>query len=145
MTRANFLAGVLMGLVVSVLPVHAGTRPSETPMLQMLNGEVSRDVQNDGGGLSMWTSDAGIGCATVATGAVYEIHCSAAAHVCAWGDGGCSATAASPNYGRPVNASTASAPAPYFVLTQSDAAPSKLLCAIPSASAALTCAVFRMR
>jgi hypothetical protein len=145
MTRIGFFSGVLLGLAIAVLPAHAGNRPSETPMFQMLNGEVSRDVQADGGGQSMWTADAGIGCATVSTGAVYEVHCSAAAHVCAWGDGGCSATASSPSYGRPVNASTASAPAPYFVIMQSDAAATKLLCAVPSASAALTCAVFRMR
>lgn len=140
-----FLAAALVGLLVSSVPAQAGNRPSETPLLQSLNGEVSRDVQSDGGGLSMWTSDAGIGCATVSTGAVYEVHCSAAAHICPWGDGGCSTAITSPNYGRPVGASTASSPAPYYLVMQPDSVATKQVCAMPSSASTLTCAVFRMR
>lgn len=148
-SRHNLIAlglGLVLGLVLSVSPAHAGNRPSDGVMYQMLNGEVSREMQADGGGLTLWTADAGIGCAQVATGAVYEMHCNAAAHFCGWSDGGCSTTIGSQAYGRPVAASSASAPVPYFFVTQGDTSSStKLVCAIPSASAALTCSLFRMR
>ena len=141
-----FLAAALLGLLLSAGPVSAEGRPSPAQLDLMLSGEVSRSVQSDGGGLALYTTDAGIACATVATGGVYELHCSVAAHVCPWGDGGCSITAASPNYGRPVGPSSAATPAPYVVtMTQGAQDATKLLCAIPSASATMTCAVFRLR
>lgn len=148
-SRPNLIAlalGIVAGLVLSVSPAQAGNRPSDGVMFTLLNGEVSRELQADGGGLTLWTADAGIGCAQVATGAAYEMHCNAGAHFCGWSDGGCSATIGSQAYGRPVAASSVSTPAPYFFVTQGDTAnATKLVCAVPSASAALTCSLFRMR
>lgn len=152
-TRPNLIAlalGVVLGLVLSISPVHAGNRPSDGVMFQMLNGEVYRDLNTyspDGGGLTLFVNDAGVGCTTVATGAVYEMHCNAGAHFCAWSDAGCSSNIALQSYGRPVAASTTSAPAPYFFVTQSDtASTSKLVCIAPaSGSTSSTCALFRMR
>lgn len=152
-SRHNLIAlglGVVLGLVLSVSDAHAGNRPSDGVMFQMLNGEVSREANalvTDGGGLSLWTVDAGPGCNTVATGAVYEMHCNAGAHFCVWGDGGCSSTIGSQGYGRPVAASSPSAPAPYFFVTQSDTTnATKQVCVAPaSGSTSTTCALFRMR
>lgn len=143
-----FALGVAMGLALAISPAHADNRPAgELSLFTLLNGEVSRDLQSDGGGVSLWTSDAGIACATVYTGKVYEMHCSAAAHFCAWGDGGCSTTPSSQNYGRPIAASSALDPRPYYFVVQGDQTfqSTKLVCAIPSATAALTCPLFRMR
>lgn len=156
MRSPNLLAlglGVVLGLIVSVSPSYAGNRPSETPLFQMLNGEVSRELNGtggsfplaDGGGLSVVTYDAGVGCQAVATGAVYEAHCSAAGHFCPWGDGGCSSAIGSQNFGKPVNASTATAPAPFWFVTEASTTSTKLVCVTPSASASMVCALFRMR
>ena len=113
MTRIGFLTGVLLGLVLAVTPASAENRPSSNVLEQVKVGEVSRKLRGDGGGLAIVSADAGVGCVTVETGALYELHCSVAAHVCPWGDGGCSIEVSSPNYGRPVAPSTAAAPYPY--------------------------------
>lgn len=147
-SRTNLIAlglGLVLGLALAVSPAAAANRPSDGVMFQLLNGEVSREQQADGGGLTLWTADAGIGCAQVATGAVYEMHCNAAAHFCGWNDGGCSSAINSQAYGRPVAASSAGSPAPYFFLTQGDTAATKQVCATPASGATLTCALFRMR
>jgi len=144
-------AGLLAGLVVSVAPARAENRPSETPLFQMLNGEVSRElnaVVADGGGLTLMTLDAGIGCNLVATGAVYEMHCDSPVHFCAWEDGGCSVAIGSQSYGRPVNASTPSSPSPYFFVTKSDptVGATKQVCMTPaSGDAQAICALFKLR
>lgn len=147
--------GFVLALAFVVTPAQAENRPyGELNFFQLLNGEVSRELNTgggsfplaDGGGLSIVTYDAGIGCNTVATGAVYEVHCNAAGHFCPWGDGGCSSAIGSQNYGRPINASTATAPAPYYFTAQPGATgTSKLICVTPSASASMVCALFRMK
>lgn len=152
-SRLNLIAlalGIVAGFVLSVSPVHAGNRPSDGVMFQMLNGEVSRElnvVVADGGGLTLWTVDAGPGCNRVATGAVYEMHCANAGHFCGWADAGCGSTIGSAQYGRPVAASSPSAPAPYFFMTQADTVnATQQVCVAPaSGSASMTCALFRMR
>lgn len=152
-SRHNLLAlglGLVLGLVLSIAPAHAGNRPSDGVMFQMLNGEVSRELNSlvaDGGGLTLVTYDAGPGCGLVSTGAVYEMHCNAGAHFCGWNDGGCSSTIGSQAYGRPVAASTTSAPAPYFFMTQADTVnTTKLVCIAPaSGNSTAQCALFRMR
>ena len=154
-TRLGFVfaAGLVMGLALAVTRAEAGNRPSELPLFSMLNGEVSRDLNAggggfplaDGGGLTLATHDAGIGCNLVATGAVYEMHCSAAGHFCPWSDGGCSSAIGSQAYGKPVNASVATAPAPYYFVTEASTTATKLVCVTPSASAAMICAMFRMK
>lgn len=155
-----FLAlGLAMGLALSIRPAQAENRPSEGPLFQLLNGEVSREMNAgaganaDGGGLSLYSVDAGPGCNNVATGAVYEMHCNAAGHFCPWGsDGGaglafCGTTIGSVAYGKPVNASTPSAPAPfYFVAGPGTQGSTKNVCIVPaSGTLAMTCALFRMK
>lgn len=151
--------GFMAGVVLSVSPARAENRPAELPMFQMLNGEQSRSLNTntggfaDGGGLTLWSADAGPGCNNVATGAVYEMHCNAAGHFCAWGsDGGtggsfCNTTIGNVGYGRPVNASTPSAPAPfYFVTAPGSQGATKNVCIVPaSGSVNMTCALFRMQ
>lgn len=155
-TPILFALGFMAGLVLSVHPAQAENRPTEVPMLQMLNGEVSRDLNlgegtsplADGGGLTLMTLDAGIGCNTVRTGAVYEMHCDSPVHFCAWVDGGCSNAIGSQNYGRPVNSSTPASPAPYYFIAapNSTAGARKLVCITPaSGDATAVCALFRMQ
>lgn len=151
-SRPNTIAlalGIVLGLAASVSPVHAGNRPSETVLFQSLNGEVSRELNAtvaDGGGLSLMTLDAGIGCNMLATGAVYEMHCDSPGHFCPWGDGGCSTAIGSQAYGKPFNSSTPSAPAPLYFVTEASATATKLICVAPaSGDATLTCATFRLR
>lgn len=154
-----FALGLGMGLALHVTGAQAENRPyGELNYFQALNGEVSRlmnvsasGVGADGGGLSLWSSDAGPGCNNVPTGGVYEIHCNAAGHFCPWGtDGGtagsfCNTTIGNVGYGRPVNASTASAPAPFFYTAPPGAiGTTKNICYVPSASASGTCAVFKL-
>ena len=149
-TRLGFVAGMAIGLVLAVAPAQAGNRPAELGLFSMLNGEVSRDlnaVVADGGGVTLMTLDAGIGCNLVSTGAVYEMHCDSAGHFCAWSDGGCSSAVSSQAYGRPVNASTPAAPAPYFFVTEaSTSSATKQVCYTPaSGDATGICALFRMK
>ena len=150
-TRLGFVAGVLLGLTLAVIPAQAGNRPAELGLFSMLNGEVSRDLNSvvlDGGGATLFSPDGSfIACNNVATGAVYEMHCNIAGHFCAWSDGGCSTAISSQAYGRPVNASTPAAPAPYFFVTEaSTTSATKQVCYVPVAgSAAATCALFRMK
>ena len=149
-TRLGFVAGMAIGLVLAVAPAQAGNRPAELGLFSMLNGEVSRDlnaVVADGGGVTLMTLDAGIGCNLVSTGAVYEMHCDSAGHFCAWSDGGCSSAISSQAYGRPVNASTPAAPAPYFFVTEaSTSSATKQVCYTPaSGDATGICALFRMK
>lgn len=159
--RRISLAGLIafgfgLGLALTIPRAQAENRPSETPMFQLLNGEVSRDLNlgegssgsADGGGLTLMTLDAGIGCNTVRTGTVYEMHCDSPVHFCAWGDGGCSTAIGSQNYGRPVNASTPAAPAPYYFISapNSTAAARKQVCmTCATGDAQCICALFRMQ
>lgn len=149
-----FALGIAMGLALSVTPAEAGTRPgSELGLFQILNGEVVRELNAsgggfaDGGGLSIVTLDAGIGCNTLATGAVYEMHCDSAGHFCPWGDGGCSNAIGSQAYGKPINASTPTAPAPFYFVLQGDSTnATKRVCVTPvSGDATMICAPFRLR
>lgn len=147
MRTLAFIVAAIVGVLLGAMPAAADNRPAELPMFQMLNGEVTRDTLSDGGGVNMSTTDAGIGCADLVTGGVYEVHCNANAHLCPFGDGGCSTSILSPAYGRPVAASSASSPQPYFLVLQgnSTAGATKLVCAMPAAAASLTCAAFRLR
>jgi hypothetical protein len=154
-----FALGLVMGLVLAVFPAHAENRPAELGLFTQLNGEVSRGVNTaaggnaDGGGLSLYSVDAGPGCNNVATGGVYEIHCNAAGHFCPWGsDGGaglafCGTTIGNLAYGKPVAASTPSSPAPFwYVAPAGDVGAVKNICIVPaSGTLSMTCAVFRMR
>jgi hypothetical protein len=160
-TRLGFVfaLGLVMGLALSIQPAQAETRPAELGLFTMLNGEVSREMNTstggfaDGGGLTLWSIDAGPGCNNVATGAVYEMHCNAAGRFCPWGtDGGaglafCGTTIGAVGYGKPVNASTETAPAPYWFVTAPGAqGATKNVCIVPAAgSVNMTCALFRMR
>lgn len=152
MKNIALVAGLLMGLALSLLvasPAQAENRPyGELNYFQQLNGEQSRSTQSDGGGLAMHTADAGIGCASVPTGGAYEIHCNAAGHFCPWDDGGtafCSSSIHLTTYGRPVGASTASSPAPFFYTASPGAtSTTKSICVTPSSGASMTCAVFRL-
>ena len=151
-TRPNFIAlalGVAMGLALAVHPALADNRPSDGVQFTLLNGEVSRELNSlDGGGLTLWTTDAGIGCNNVRTGKTYEMHCSAGVHFCAWSDGGCSSSVNSQAYGRPVAASSPSSVAPYYFIAAPDstAGSTKQVCMTPaSGTAAATCALFLMR
>lgn len=113
-TRLGFIfaLGVAMGLALSVTPAHAGNRPSETPMFQLLNGERTRSTQADGGGLTLYTADAGIASVTVTGGSVILVENpgSNACHLCSapadgtW-DGGCNTTVGDVNYGSPITSS----------------------------------------
>lgn len=151
---AFLFAALFMGIAPS-LPalVLGGNRPTADNAFLMLNGEATRDLNTvagtglaDGGGATLWTIDAGIGCNLVSTGTPYEMHCNTAGYFCVNQDGGCSATIGSPNFGRPVNASTSNAPAPYFFTPQTDTASTRLVCYTPvSTSATGTCALFRLR
>lgn len=151
-----FALGLVMGLALSVTPAQAENRPAELGLFLMLNGEQSRTMNvlvADGGGLSLQSMDAGPGCNNVATGAVYEMHCSSAGHFCPWGnDGGaglavCGTTIGNVGYGRPVNASTPAAPAPFFFTTAAGGTgATKSVCIVPkSGDTNMTCALFRMR
>lgn len=106
------VAALLMGVVPNVTPLLTGRTGSELGLFLLLNGERTRSVQSDGGGLMLFTSDAGIATATVPGGGVVLVENpgTAACHLCGpladgtW-DGGCSTTTSDPNYGSPVAAS----------------------------------------
>lgn len=141
--------GFMAGLAFSVSPARAENRPAELPMFQMLNGEVRRDLNTsactglaDGGGLTLWTADAGIACNCVKTGIPYKLVCQQASYFCPWGDGGCSATVGSPNFGDPVATNT-----PYYFIPEGDPTrgATKLVCMIQTAAAVGTCVPFRMQ
>lgn len=147
--------GLVFVFALGVLALGA-TRPSETPLFQMLNGTVSRESNPasglpfqmaDGGGLTMVTLDGGIACNTVATGRVYEMHCDSPGHFCGWPDGGCSASINSLAYGRPFNQSTPAAPVPYYFLTTGSLDTARTqVCAVPaSGDTAITCALFLLQ
>lgn len=150
-----FALGIVMGLALSVPAAEAGPRPgSELDLFTRLNGVQTREMNGvDGGGLSLQSQDAGPGCNDVATGAVYEAHCSSAGHFCPWGsDGGaglafCGTTIGSVAYGKPINASTPSAPAPFWFVTPADSrSPTTNVCIVPkSGDVDMTCALYRMR
>lgn len=154
-TRIGFVfaLGVAMGLAVLVSPAHAENRPSDGVLLTRLNGVVTREMNAlvaDGGGLTLFTVDAGPGCNNVSTGAVYEMHCNAAGHFCGWNDGGvsCGSAIGSASYGRPVAASSASDPRPYFFVAPGNAtagATTSVCIAPASGSTSTTCALFKLQ
>ncbi len=109
-----FIVAVLfMGAVTppSALPrLLEGARPGNAVSLEQLQlGERSRPLQSDGGGLLLWTADAGVATVTVTGGGLYTFQNigppAAGCHLCTpnpdgltW-DGGCSGTVTDPNYG----------------------------------------------
>lgn len=154
-----FVLGLGMGLALHVTGAQAENRPyGELNYFQALNGEQSRSrnalggANSDGGGLSLYSVDAGPGCNNVPTGGVYEIHCNAAGHFCPWGnDGGaglavCGTTIGDLAYGRPINASTPTAPYPVFYTAPGGATgATKSICVTPaSGTLSMTCAVFKL-
>lgn len=157
--HAFLFAAVFMGIAPNLSPLVLGeNRPyGELNYLQQLNGEQTRlmnpaSTGADGGGLTLWSIDGGPGCNDVPTGGVYEIHCNAAGRFCPWGsDGGsaggfCNILINSVGYGRPVAASSASSPAPFFYTAPPGTTGStKNICIVPEASATMTCAVFQLR
>ena len=152
-TRLNVSAlalGVAMGLALSVMPAQAENRPSDGVLFTRLNGSISHETGPDAGGLALSVADAGVGCMDLLTGATYEMHCNAGAHFCPWADGGlsCSSSIHLATYGRPVAASSTSAPAPYFFTVDGNATISatQRVCIAPaSGSASATCALFKMK
>lgn len=156
-----FALGLGMGLTLHVTGADAANRPyGELNFFQLLNGEISRDMntasgpfnQADGGGLTLWTNDAGPGCNSLATGAVYEMHCSAAGHFCPWGsDGGaglafCGNVIGNVAYGKPINASTPTAPAPFYFVTAPSTSATKSVCIVPAVGTlGMTCVPYRMQ
>ena len=105
-----FALGIAMGLALSVPPAHAGKPSSPFGLELMKLGERVRPLQADGGGLMLFTSDAGIATATVVAGHLYYVENVVAAlagpcFICnpnpegATWDGGCSSTPSDPNYG----------------------------------------------
>lgn len=158
----SLAVGLVLGLALHVSPAEAGPRPtSDLALFTALNGKHTRELNQtnslignaDGGGLSLVSIDAGPGCNLVATGAVYEGHCATAGHFCPWGsDGGtggsfCSTSIGSPSYGRPVNASSPNAPAPFWFITAPDLTNATTnVCIIPKlGDSTMTCALFRMQ
>lgn len=154
-TRIGFIfaLGVAMGLALSTTEARAENRASDGVIFTRLNGVVSRETNvfiADGGGLTLMALDAGPGCNTVRTGGVYEMHCNAGGHFCGWNDGGvaCGSTIGLSTYGRPVAASSPSAPEPYFFVAPGDAtagARTSVCIAPTSGNAAVTCALFLMQ
>lgn len=107
-TGIIFALGIAMGLALSVPRAEAG-RPSNAVSLEQLQlGERSRPLQTDGGGLLLWTADAGVASATVSGGGLYVFEnlgtngcflCGPNPDGATW-DGGCSAAISDPNYGQ---------------------------------------------
>lgn len=104
-----FALGIAMGLALSITPAQAA-RPGNALSLQQLSmGERSRPLMSDGGGLLLWTADAGATTVTVTGGGLYIFQnigsAAAGCHLCTpnpdgltW-DGGCSGTVSDPSYG----------------------------------------------
>ena len=99
-------------LTLAVASFAVARPPGEFAMMLLLNGEPTRPVQSDGGGLLLSVAS-GIASIPVTGGQTYLITApisaacpsaigSACLHVCVGGDGGCSATATNPSYGLPV-------------------------------------------
>lgn len=119
---ALFVVSVLfMGALASPLSVvpslTAGRTGSELGLFLLLNGERTRSTQSDGGGLLLWTADAGVATVTVTGGSIIYVENpgSTACHLCGPGpsasataadwDGGCNTTVGDVNYGSIVSAS----------------------------------------
>lgn len=106
------VAALLMGVVPNVTPLLTGRTGSELGLFLLLNGERTRSLQADGGGLMLFTSDAGIASVTVTGGSVLLIENPGtnACHLCGpnadstW-DGGCNTTVSDINYGSPITSS----------------------------------------
>lgn len=149
-----FALGLAMGVALSTSRAEAGPRPgSDLDLLTRLNGSQTRELNTlactghaDGGGLTLWTADAGIGCNCVKTGAVYEMNCDVGVYFCPWGDGGCSTVIGHQNFGKPVKASTVSAPAPfYFVVPASSTADTQYVCMTQATQAVAICALHKLQ
>lgn len=106
------VAALFMGVVPNVAPLLVGRTGSELGLFLLLNGERTRSLQADGGGLMLYTADAGIASVTVTGGSVLYVENpgSNACHLCGpnadstW-DGGCNTTAGDINYGSPISSS----------------------------------------
>lgn len=155
-TIATVALGFVAGVVLAITPARAENRPAELDMFQRLNGVQGRDLNPstlaaaDGGGLTLWSLDAGPGCNAVRTGAVYEMHCGTAGHFCPWFDGGvsCGSTPGAVTYGRPVAASTPADPKPFFFIAPGDptSGTTTNVCIAPkSGDTTMLCALYRMR
>lgn len=142
-TRLVFALGVAMGLVLSAAPAQA-REGSQLGLTLRLNGERVRPVQSDGGGLMLWTVDAGVATVTVTAGSTVLVECpTAACHICGPGsdgtwDAGCNVTIGDPNYGSPI------ASGGYRFITLRDT--TTTLRGVPATSSATcSCAVYTMR
>lgn len=145
-TLAAFV-GVFLGFALAAAPAQARP-PAEFPMLMRLNGEWVRPAQapvNDGGGLNLWTMDAGIAVATVTGGQIYVLNCDVASHVCIYDgtttmqayDAGCNATRGDVNFGMPIAAAT-----DRYVVLQNG---TTKLFATPASSATMNCTIWNLQ
>lgn len=146
MKRALTLVAV--AAVLGFAAWKADARPPAPFSLDlMLNGEPQRPLQADGGGLLLFTADAGLASTTVVGGGVYlVVTVGTACNVCTFGptntlgtslDGGCSNVVQAPNYGEPI----ASGASRKFVLQDA----TTTLVAVPTTGASCVAPVFRLR
>lgn len=121
---AGFIVGVVAVVAMAMSPLPhvvsslTARTGSELGLFLLLNGERTRPVQADGGGLMLYTADAGVAEVTVPSGGVVYVENAGSniCHLCGPGpsassttadwDGGCSATASNVNYGSPIAATT---------------------------------------
>lgn len=146
------LRAFAIGFVVVLCATVASARPpGELGLLLMLNGEPTREIQADGGGLIL-SASTGIATATVAAGATYVIcaplsaTCGTVGNACASVcvnslDAGCNATVSDPNYGMPILAGSCL----YTVISDNTSFGSGTLRAINVDGGAVNLPVWRMR
>jgi len=140
------LGALFMGVAVpQVQQLALGRTGSELGLFLLLNGERTRSIQSDGGGLALWTTDAGVATISVTGGSVLYVENAGTTicHICgpladsSW-DAGCSTTTSDPNYGSPV------AVGGYRWISLRDTT-TTIKAVPPSGSAAINCPVFYMR
>lgn len=138
---------LFMGVAPPVASLVMGRVGSPLALDILVRGEPQRAVQSDGGGLMLWTTDAGVAQAAITGGGAHLVTCvGTACNLCTYGannplgtsqDGGCSATMSDPSYGEPI-ASGASR----IIVTQDT---TTHLLARPTSGATCTCPVFQLR
>lgn len=138
---------LFMGVAPPVASIVMGRVGSPLALDILVRGEPTRAVQSDGGGLMLYTADAGIAQAAITGGGVYLVACvGTACNLCSFGgpsalgtsrDGGCSATVSDPSYGEPIASG-----AQRIIVTQDT---TTHLLARPTSGATCTCPVFQMR